>query len=372
MPSAVVLGRGVAGLSCAALLAARGWTVEVRGDRPTVPPAMLLNPVTCGLFVDVWGSRDVLADASGLDRRVTAWADAPSAEMPDPGVVVAGSALLDRLESVLGSSVPARTVDAPTWVLDARGRPRSQGSGDESAGGRRCVLAAEFEVTPDPGQRAAAMASTPDGWVFVLPLPQRRVLVQAMVAEPPDDPTTVLTGMLTAARGQLGELVPVGMSATRGPVVLPAAAGLHPPLAEPGRLRVGDRGISVDPLCGDGTGYALRTALLACACIAAIEDGEPQSAVLAHYETRLRAAYSAHLQSCLGFYGATLATPAWQAELERMRASLGQSPSAGRPAYALVGRSLVRQPAPGLVQGRRKEPGSHPMSSRSEASSIRG
>lgn len=354
MPTAVVLGRGVAGLSCAALLVARGWTVEVRGDRPTVPPAMLLNPVTCGVLVDVWGTPDVLADATGLDRRVTAWAGVPSAEMPDPGVVVAGSALLDRLEQRVGASLHPGTIEAPTWILDARGRPRSPDVADPGRG-RRCVLAAEFDTGPGPGERTAAMASTPDGWVFVLPLPQGRALVQAMVAEPPDDPATVLTSMLTAARRQLGGLAPAGASPLRGPVVLPAAAGLHPPLAEPGRLRVGDRGISVDPLSGDGTGYALRTALLACACIAAIEDGEPRAGVLAHYEARLRAAYQAHLQACLGFYGTTLTTPAWRAELTGMREGLQNSRPTERPAYALVGRSLVAVPETDLIPGNRHE-----------------
>lgn len=347
MPTVAILGRGIAALSCAALLSARGWAVDLLCGRPAGgPPAILLNPVTGALLTDLWQDEDLLAGGTLLDERVVAWAGGPPTGVPGPiGTVITGSALLDRLEQVLESRGGLGGRGEPRWLLDARGRPRDL-AGDDPGAGRRCVIAAWFETATGHPATAAAMASTPEGWVFVLPLSSRRALVQAMVPEPPQDPAATLERMVGAATERLGPRSPVTGPATSPPVVLAAAAGLYPPLAEPGALKVGDRGFAADPLSGDGTGYGLRTALLACAAITAIEDGEPQAAVLAHYETRLRGVYAGHLRSCLDFYGTTLTTAAWQAECDRMRRSLDDLPQATPPRYTLNEQVLVPVPSP--------------------------
>ncbi|WP_156372347.1 hypothetical protein [Arthrobacter sp. Leaf337] len=307
-----------------------------------MPPAVLLNPITCTLLTQVWGQSDLLSDAIPLRRRRVAWGDAAAVDVPDPGMSVGGAALLDRLEHEFTARVAGRPMIAleHSWVLDARGRPRGEHEGNRPAG-HRCIIAAEIDAAPEAGGDTAVIASVREGWVFALPASNGRMLVQAMVAEAPADPAATLTHILAATALPLRPLLAVPGLFPSGPVVFPAAPGLAPRLAEPGRLRVGDRGVAVDPLCGDGTGNAVRAALLACACAAAVEEGAPEDAVLAHYENRLHTAYAAHLRTCIALYQQAFNSAAWRAELGAMRASLARIPQRRPAAYGLAGRSLV-------------------------------
>lgn len=100
------------------------------------------------------------------------------------------------------------------------------------------------------------------------------------------------------------------------PRKFPAYPRIADPCCGPGWLACGTAAIAFDPLCGDGSGNAIREAILAAAVIRAIADGANIDSVLAHYRARLLAGFSRHLELCRQFYAQGNSGPWWDAELE--------------------------------------------------------
>ena len=104
-------------------------------------------------------------------------------------------------------------------------------------------------------------------------------------------------------------------------------------------------------MCGDGTGNAVRSALLAAAVLDATTDGMPCDVALDYYRWRLGRALLGHARACDAFYGAEFRSAAWAEELARASAatdSLDLNDPAG-PGFRLDGLRLVRS------QGHRSE-----------------
>ncbi|WP_366522197.1 FAD-dependent monooxygenase [Candidatus Accumulibacter sp. ACC003] len=81
-----------------------------------------------------------------------------------------------------------------------------------------------------------------------------------------------------------------------------ASPALTTPMQRQGVWAVGDAAVSFDPMGGDGTGHALRGAVLLAACLVAVTGGEPLEKVAEHYEGRIRSAYADHLARCSELY----------------------------------------------------------------------
>jgi hypothetical protein len=81
--------------------------------------------------------------------------------------------------------------------------------------------------------------------------------------------------------------------------------------------------MSFDPLCGDGTGNAIREAILACAVIRSALSLSPEDSALedltSHYRRRLTAGFARHLEQCLPFYDGGHTGPWWTAEREQIQ-----------------------------------------------------
>jgi hypothetical protein len=73
-----------------------------------------------------------------------------------------------------------------------------------------------------------------------------------------------------------------------------------------------------DPLCGDGTGYAVREAILAAAVMDGVERGLPRESCLEHYRSRLTRAFHAHLRACHSFYAAGGFGDEWDSEMNAL------------------------------------------------------
>lgn len=85
-------------------------------------------------------------------------------------------------------------------------------------------------------------------------------------------------------------------------------------------MAIGDAAFCVDPISGDGTGYAIRGAILATSVV----DGIACSRVdynngLYHYTLRLRQAFVAHLKACISYYSVGFSSLSWQAEIDLMQ-----------------------------------------------------
>ena len=87
------------------------------------------------------------------------------------------------------------------------------------------------------------------------------------------------------------------------------------PFCAPGWLACGSAALAFAPLCGDGTGNAVREAILAAAVIRAAAGGGDVDRLLAHYRARLIAGFFRHLELCRGFYLSGNCGPWWEREI---------------------------------------------------------
>jgi hypothetical protein len=132
----------------------------------------------------------------------------------------------------------------------------------------------------------------------------------------------------------------------------PAEFPSHPrivwPLCGPGWLACGTGALAFDPLCGDGSGHAVREAILAAAVLRSIDKGEDCEGLLAHYRSRLLAGFMRHLETCESFYQTGGSTPWWQTQVQAARNGLNwcaaELRSVSGVQYQLRGFDLERLP----------------------------
>ena len=99
-------------------------------------------------------------------------------------------------------------------------------------------------------------------------------------------------------------------------------------------------GRSPSAQCGDGTGHAIREAILACAII---RSNETPAELHNEYRLRLQAGFRRHLEHCRQFYATGGASAWWQselAELDRGLEWIAQQPAAPLGRYRLRGFEL--------------------------------
>ncbi|RDD60766.1 hypothetical protein [Ferruginivarius sediminum] len=290
-------GRGPAGLTAARLLSRSGFTCRLAGPASAGGPTTLLNPGTCRLLGELWGiALDALPSRYRLRYRAV---HPPAPESPavveQHSLVVEGAALGGFLEQRLFTEYPnieavEEDADADGWHLLATGRALRDGAlgtdiAVERVGRARC---AAVEVQPSAGFSAdrATFEAVPGGWLFLMPTGPKSAILQAQQDKPEPD-----TDLVIANLAQSKAVRPLVGNLTTTPRTFEAMPRLSRPRAGSGWLAVGDAAMALPPVTGDGVGNGLRTAILATAVLRALRRGEPESAVLAHYERRLEQAF---------------------------------------------------------------------------------
>ncbi|MFD3758070.1 hypothetical protein [Streptomyces sp. NPDC058622] len=309
-----IAGSGLAELTCAWLLLARGHRVRLRSPEPAAGPRpLLLNELTLDLLHSLWGC-EPLVDCHRLTHRQVCWGsgdDAIGQRLPQPAAVVDGARLTEHLLGRLAARHPdvlSETPGPPRWTVTAAGS-----SGHWTAG-RRHLLAGEALLAPGADEATARLVCTELAWLHLTPLGGGRALLQAMIPGPAARPTELLERLLAGSA-----LAPALRHAPQTAVAIPAAPRLHRTPAVPGRILVGAGAIRYDPLSGTGTAQALRTAVLAAASLHAMATGAPQGPLCTYYTSRLRTAFHAHLATCARLYPQAFASPAWQHEMDACR-----------------------------------------------------
>jgi hypothetical protein len=231
---------------------------------------------------------------------------------------VDGRLLVDRLRARLRSRAGAGA--APAGVIGGGGGVRAPNGGRRVRFGKRCVIQGDLPAGGDE----ARIVTVPGGWVHVAPVSAERGVIQGMVPAMPSDPAATLAAMTDAAG--LGDDPPAAVT------VFPAAPALTVPPCAPGWISVADGAVSLDPVSGLGTAWALRGGVLAAAVVEAIASGLDAGACLGHYEARLREALYDHVERCLAVYQAAFSSPAWRAELDAMAGALARERAHHPPA----------------------------------------
>jgi hypothetical protein len=250
------------------------------------------------LLCDVYGRQDLFHGLFRIDRRIVAWdrGSAPIA-LPHQAVVISEEALLELLRPAQDESGPAGVAD---WtVYTSRPLPASV---QQHRFGSRTASIAPVDLK-DSAPPACWIEALECGWLFLIPTgPTSGWLIS--IGAPHD--------ILLAESRLIADRVRVS-----GPAgaAFPAYPGIADPICAPGWLACGAAALSFDPLCGDGTGNAVREAILASAVIRAATARDDVDRLLSHYRSRLIAGFARHLELCRGFYSSGNRGPWWEREI---------------------------------------------------------
>ncbi len=328
-PSVAIRGSGVAASCCAHLLGDAGFPLALTdGAKPRVP-AVLIGEPTQALVCDVFGRPGVFHGLHQIERRVVAWGrHADPVELPHRAAVISEDGLLERLGPVRSER---HTSDPADWTIYAS-QPLPPHFDEHGFGSRRASVSA-VELKASQGL-ACWIESLEDGWLFLVP----------------DSPSTGWLISVGGARDQLlaqSRLVTdqLQLSGEEGGAFR-AYPRIVDPLCAPGWLACGSAAMAFDPLCGDGTGAAIRESILAAAVIRAARAEDHPDGLLSHYRARLIAGLLRHLELCRTFYTSANCGPWWEAELAALEEGIawcrGALPPGGAFQYRLRGFELEK------------------------------
>ena len=311
-------GDGVAAACCAKLLSDSGQPFSIaKVVRPQLG-AVLLSRQTIALLMEIFPAAGLNSACHPIQQRIVSWgAAAAPLTVPHSASVVSQAELLSRLWSQVPGTVAQEAAD---WTFVAACKQEHFGT--------RIASVARVALKADADQTTCWIESLDSGWLFLLP-PATLIAV----GESPD----ILLGQSRLIGGVVDRLD--GSSAR-----FPAYPRIASPLGGDGWLACGAAAVGFDPLCGEGTGHAVRQAYLATALVAAVRAGEPVGALLAHYSSRQVQAFHRHLQTCLSFYETGGTTAFWQQETAILRQGIEWTEQILRqqapPSHRLVGRRL--------------------------------
>ena len=291
-----IRGTGVAAFCSAFLLDRAGVAVTLEEfDRPRVP-AIMIGEASQRLIGDVFEQANVFEGLHRITKRVVAWG--PGVEpksLPHSAVVISEPQLAERLRPSLSGA----DASDPSWTIFAS-RPLPPVA-VERRFGSRLARAALVQLKKKSDPSSCWIESLENGWLFLIP-------------------NSVCEGYLLSvgdvSLDQSRLIAPEIDSAGADAAGFPAYPRIIDPLCSGGWLACGTAAMAFDPICGDGTGNAVREAILAAAVIRA--DG-PIDDRLDHYRMRLLAGFLRHLDQCRQFYSTGHSTDWWRAELEEIR-----------------------------------------------------
>jgi hypothetical protein len=268
----------------------------------------MLSEATQNLLRDVFQREDLFDGLPQVQKRVVAWGpDCSVLTFPHSAVVVAEQVLLDRIRQPLATHIHEDGGDAE-WTIQAS-RPVRAGSVEHHFGSR-IATASTVKLKAGHDRHTCWIESLDRGWLFLLPAGDETGWLLS-VGDSTVSPLAE-SRVVAAQVAEVGEIVGQFSSHPR----------MAEPLCQPGWLACGTAAVGFDPLCGDGTGYATREAILGSAVVRAVAGGEDVDAVVAHYRNRLVAGFKKHLEVCLGFYQTGGNGPWWNQEANSLRRGL--------------------------------------------------
>ncbi|HTS61196.1 MAG TPA: hypothetical protein VMH28_04185 [Candidatus Acidoferrales bacterium] len=280
---------------CAHLLNAAGFDIAMDAvERPKLP-AILVGEPTQQLMTDVFGQRHLFDGLPRIEKRVVAWGG-EAVTVPHRAVVVSEEVLAGKL------GLGGKANDPPAWTVYAS-RPLPESCEDRTFGAR---LATAHAATLRGNAAALWIESVSAGWLFLLSAGGRAGWLLSV------------GGAADSLLGESGLIAPFidGLGDPAG--TFPAHPRMASPLCGRGWLSCGTAALSFDPICGDGTGYAIREGILAAAVIRAADRGEDEAALRSHYRNRILAAFQRHLELCRAYYRTGGSGPWWQGQLEAL------------------------------------------------------
>jgi hypothetical protein len=308
MSAVLIRGDGIAATCCSRLLADASVPVAVESiDRPKLP-AIMIGEVTQRLLGDVFHRADIFDGLPRIRRRIVLWGrESKPVVLPHSAVVVSEQELWYRIRQRFPQNT-GYSDGGELWTIFAS-VPLGPSS-TEHHFGSRMAEASLAELKPGHDSEACWIESLESGWLFLLPTGKGTGWLLSV-----GNSADARAGMSSLVKTQIAKLHP-----SRG------TFATHPrtafPLAGPRWLACGTAAIGFDPLCGDGTGNAIREAILASAVIRAAIAGAGRESLAAHYQTRLIAGLQRHIALCYEFYKSGHAGLWWDDQLHDLERGL--------------------------------------------------
>lgn len=297
----VIQGDGVAAQCCLRLLTAAGLPVERKGpERPRLP-VIMMGASTQVLFQDVFEAPGLFEGLHPIRHRVVAWGTGETQDLPHSAIAVDEATLLARLQI----EAPVPEPGCAGWTILAARPEGAQLPVQEF--GKRIAFSLPVALLPASDHFSAWVESVENGWLFLVSNAMGRTWLLGVGGTP-----EALLDSSKLVRAQVAETLGEAQH-------FPAHPRICWPPCGPGWLACGSGALSFDPLCGDGSGYAIREAILAAAVIQASARGLDPEELAAHYRTRMLAGFQKHLQVCESFYQTGGSTPWWKAQAESAR-----------------------------------------------------
>lgn len=355
---AIVLGASLAGLTVAHLLRRCSWRVDLVGPPPVVCRWITLSEPTQWLLNDLWGA-SVLQSCQRyqLCGRRVAWSTGDAVDFAAPLLAVEVASLATAMRRTLLESArdalvcrdtpPSQDDPSPLvdecLLVDARGRtPSMLATNRTRAGNRQMRVWPPIELKSPLGAVAEVLSGR-GFWSFAFPLSDNRICLQIAKPQPYGwadlhetlwyDDAVATSSILRRAIRHLPETFSDTCIAPSLGSAVPASA----------RLVIGDALMNLDPICGDGVGHALKSALLAVATANSVRVSTSEARAVSHFNRRAIFAFRAHLDHCCSYYGSIRHPDLWAQELDLMNAVANTIEVAGRSGERLILRASAPQ-----------------------------
>jgi 2-polyprenyl-6-methoxyphenol hydroxylase-like FAD-dependent oxidoreductase len=330
-PPILIRGSGIAACCCARLLQQQGCFAVVAEAKRAKLPAILLSESTQRLLADVFQTTAPINRFPKIRKRIVAWGGADPVVFPHSAVVASEDALLESLWPHVGQR-DGGTLPDPAWtiitVTPASDLPAQMHFGSRTA------FVREVELTEHAERDACWVESVENGWLFLL-------------ASGNGKGSLISVGGQTEQLLQQSRLIEPQMHALDDTFLeFPAYPRILSSLCGNGWLACGTAAVSFDPLCGEGTGNAVREAILASAAVQALLAGQEAKDILAEYSLRLMLGFLRHLKQCHAFYRGGCSTTFWSSELALLEQGIAWTKKhfsgAPDPRFRLIGFGLER------------------------------
>lgn len=334
---AKILGAGIAGLTGAHLLSRCGWTVDLTGSGPTPERWATLSSQTLKLIDKLWGS-DILAESAHypLQGRSVSWSGVDAHLVAEPLCAVELSSLTAAMRRSLAANLnqivflpdsrsaaaEMETADAAV-IIEARGRAPSIPANRVRAGNRHMRVWSVLEMN-SPAGAIAEIVTGRAFWSFAFPIAADLISLQIAVPRPCSsaelrsmvhDVGALDGSVLRQATSQIPDLF------ERNSSDFSIAPTLARDISTSKRLAIGDALMTLDPICGDGVGQGVKSALLAVGVVNSAGATVTEEAAVAHFKARSSYAFRVHLRHCAAYYGSVAHPECWRNELDWMEAA---------------------------------------------------
>ncbi len=335
-PTAVpiaVVGHSLTAHAVAAALSQLGYACTLIYNPKTSKlkgPSLVLNDVCLTLLLELFGALDWQQFSQSLTYRWVRWErEQDSEQVYQPAWVIPSHVLLSQIRQ--SKIIQSLTIveememthqqlsDDYAWtVYGCQPSPKAiatAASFDTLPGGQRVMITAEIPNDNLTLRDSCYLESVPNGWLFYAPLDGSLGMLQACLPTLPSNPRRALLDCL-----YYSHLISPLVNHLDRVRCFASAPRLQLPLYGSRWLMVGEAGVKLDPISGEGTPFALRTGILAAAVIDGILQNPTNSdALLNHYQTRLIHSFLSHLQGCSQYYQLVLGNhELWQDEINQM------------------------------------------------------